>query len=261
VDIVGRNTRSVTDAYSRMEREANKIGLRVSEEKTKFLMVAASERTRNLVGSHLVIGDKRFEVVEDFVYLGSLISNNFDTSLEIKRRILAAQRAYFAVKHLLWSRRISRSAKLAIYRTLIRPVALYGSESWNMTAADEQAIGVFERRILRTIFGPKKEGDLFKCRSNEEVYQLFRETDIVKRIKVNRLRWAGHVIRRPVDAPLYKVFKSDFVDGKRSRGRPKNSWREAVDRDSITLGIGNWQSVASDRASYRRQLREVMDHY
>jgi len=50
------------------------------------------------------------------------------------------------------------------------------------------------------------------------------------------------------------------VDGKRSRGRPKNSWKEAVDRDSIALGIGNWQTVANNRASYRRQLREVMDH-
>lgn len=260
VDIVGRNIRSITDAYTRLEREANKIGLRVNEEKTKFLMVAASERSRTLVGSHLIIGDKRFEVVNDFVYLGSIISNNFNTTLEIKRRILAAQRAYFAVRHLLTSKKISRHAKLIMYKSLIRPVALYGSESWNMTLADEQAVGVFERRILRTIFGPKKEGELFKSRSNEELYQLFREADIVKRIKVNRLRWAGHVVRRPVEAPLNKVFKSDFVDGKRTRGRPKNSWREAVDKDSKEFGIRNWQKEAGDRAGFRRSLREVMDH-
>jgi hypothetical protein len=260
VDIVGRNIRSITEAYSKMEREANKIGLRVNEDKTKFLMVAASERTKKFVGSHLTIGDKRFEVVSEFVYLGSIISNNFDTSIEIKRRILAAQRAYFGVRHLLTSKRIARHAKLVMYKTLIRPVALYGSESWNMTMSDENAIGVFERKILRVIFGPKREGDLFRSRSNAELYQLFNEADIVKRVRVNRLRWAGHVVRRPAEAPLNKVFKSDFVDGKRSRGRPKNSWREAVDRDSIALGIGNWQTVASDRASFRRRLREVMDH-
>jgi len=51
-----------------------------------------------------------------------------------------------------------------------------------------------------------------------------------------------------------------FVDDKRARGRPKNSWKDAVDRDSIALGIGNWQTVASDRVSFRRRLREVMDH-
>jgi hypothetical protein len=71
---------------------------------------------------------------------------------------------------------------------------------------------------------------------------------------------AGHVVRRPGDAPVMKVFHSDFSDGKRSRGRPKNSWKEAVDRDSAALGIGNWQTVAKDRISYRRQLKEAMDH-
>ena len=151
-------------------------------------------------------------------------------------------------------------AKLQMYKTLIRPVALYGSESWNMTSADENAFGVFERRVLRVIYGPKKEGDLFKSRSNAELYQLYKEADITRIIKVNRLRWAGHVVRRPIEAPINKVFKSDFTDGKRSRGRPKNSWREAVDRDSIALGIGNWQMEASDRASFRRKLREAMDH-
>jgi hypothetical protein len=59
---------------------------------------------------------------------------------------------------------------------------------------------------------------------------------------------------------LNKVFKSDFVDGKRSRGRPKNSWRKATDRDSVALGIRNWQTGASDRASFRRRLKEVIDH-
>jgi len=221
VDIVGRNIRSVTDAYSRMESEANKIGLKMNEDKPKFLMVAASERTRNLVGPYLIIGDKSFEVVDDFVYLGALITNNYNTS--IKRRILAAQRAYFSIKHLLTSKKISRNAKLLMYETLIRPLVLYGSKSWNMTVADENSIGVFERKVLRVIFGPKKERDQYRNRRNEEIYQLFNEADIVKRVKVNRLRWAGHVVRRPVEAPINKVFQSDFLYGRRSRGRPKNS--------------------------------------
>ena len=50
-----------------------------------------------------------------------------------------------------------------------------------------------------------------------------------------------------------KVYKSDFVDGKRSRLRPKNLWKEAVDRDSTALGHGNWQTVAINRISYRRK--------
>jgi len=63
-----------------------------------------------------------------------------------------------------------------------------------------------------------------------------------------------------VEASVNKVFKSGFGDGKRSHGRPKNSWKEAVDRDSIALSIYNWERAASDRGSFRRHLREVMDH-
>jgi hypothetical protein len=128
-----------------------------------------------------------------------------------------------------------------------------------MTASDEHAIGVFERKILRAIAGPKKIGEVYMQRSNNELYQCFKEADIVKRIKISRLRWAGHVVRRPAEAPLSRVLSANFVDGKRSRGRPKNSWIEAVERDCIAFGIRNWQAVAKDRASYRRALREAMD--
>jgi hypothetical protein len=78
--------------------------------------------------------------------------------------------------------------------------------------ADENAIGVCEKKILRVIFCPKRNGDLFRSRSNAELYQLFNEADITKRVRVNRLRWTRHVIKRPSEVPY---FKSDFVDGKR----------------------------------------------
>ena len=67
-------------------------------------------------------------------------------------------------------------------------------------------------------------------------------------------------MKRPVEVPLSKVSKLDFVDGKRARGRPKNSWKKAVDRDSFAFGIRNWQAVASDSDSFRRHLRKAMDH-
>ena len=76
----------------------------------------------------------------------------------------------------------------------------------------------------------------------QKFIQLFKKADIVKWIKVNKLRWAGHIIRRPEEARINKIFKSHFVDAKRMRGRPKNSWKEAVDRDSIAFGIGDWQT-------------------
>lgn len=69
----------------------------VNNAKAKFHMIAAYERTWTHVCSHLVIDDKSFEVLNNLVKLGVLISNNY--ALDIKRRILAAQRGFFAVRH------------------------------------------------------------------------------------------------------------------------------------------------------------------
>jgi hypothetical protein len=68
VDIVGRNLRVVTDTYSKLEVQANKIGLQINEEKTKFLMMCESERTKTKVGDYLEFGNKKFKVADEFIY-------------------------------------------------------------------------------------------------------------------------------------------------------------------------------------------------
>jgi hypothetical protein len=265
IDIVGRNIRSVKDAYVKLEREANKIGLYVNVEKTKFLMIKPSPRTLSLVGTHLEVGNKKFEVVNEFTYLGVLINNNHDTTTEIKKRIVSATRTFYSLRPQLTSKKLSRRTKIAIYKTLIRPIALYGSESWNTTSRDEEQLGVFERRVLRTIFGPLKEENAneYRQRYNFELYQLYREPSIVKIMKINRLRWAGHVARRQSepDEPIYRVWQSTFVDGKRNRGRPKNSWTENVEADFRALGSSNWQESAQDRQRFKKFLDAVKSHH
>ncbi len=259
IDILARNIRSLSDSYLRLEKEANNIGLKVNEDKTQLLMICPSDRTKNLVGDDFVVGDKKFKVVTEFTYLGTLADDKFNTNLEIKRRIIAAQRAFYGVRHLLSSRRISRKAKFTIYKTLIRPVAIYGAESWNTTADDEERLAVFERMILRVIIGPVKvEEEVYRKRYNHELYQIFREPDIVLFSKHRRLSWAGHVARREENHPVAKVFKGTFRDGKRSRGRRKISWEEGVRKDSAEFGMKNWQKDAQNRSKYRQTLDAVM---
>lgn len=254
LDIVARTLRALKDAFTRLCREASKIGLHVSEEKTKFMMVSPSNRTRGLVGTHLEIDNMKFEVVDHFTYLGVLVTNTNDNSLEIKRRITSAQRSFYALKNQFTSRSISQNTKLKMYKTLIRPVLLYGCESWSTTMRDEERLSVFERKILRTIYGPVKEGERYRIRYNHELYRLFKEPDVVKTMKLTRISWAGHVIRRNEDDPILKVFKGDFNDGGRLRGRPKNTWAEAINKDCTTFGLSNWQRLAKDRIAFKNFL-------
>ena len=73
------------------------------------------------------------------MYLGMLISNDNSVEKEIKRRILAGNRTYFANINLFRSRLLSTATKIILYKTLIRPVVLYGAEAWTLTKKEEQA--------------------------------------------------------------------------------------------------------------------------
>ena len=75
-------------------------------------------------------------------------------------------------------------------------VALYGCESWSLTLREECRLRVFENRILRRIFGPKRdENGGWRRLHNEELHSLYSSPNIVRVIKSRRLRWAGHVAK------------------------------------------------------------------
>jgi hypothetical protein len=78
---------------------------------------------------------------------------------------------------------------------VIRPVATYGSETWALTKSDENSFRIFERKILRKIYGPVQEGDTWRIRYKEELNRFIKGEDIVKLIKAQRIRWLGHVER------------------------------------------------------------------
>jgi hypothetical protein len=85
--------------------------------------------------------------------------------------------------------------KIKIYRTIILPVVLYGCETWSLTLRKELRLRVFENRVLRTIFGSKRDdvtGAWRKLR-NEELNDLYCSPNIVRETKSRRIRWAGNV--------------------------------------------------------------------
>jgi hypothetical protein len=130
IDIVGRSQSAVRDAYLALEREAAQVGLKINEQKTKYMNSAGNDRKIRDVGQSVAIGDKHFEVVKEFVYLGSLVTPTNDVSLEIQRKIQTANRCFFGLRKHLQSSHLSRQTKFTIHKTLIRSVLLYDSEPW-----------------------------------------------------------------------------------------------------------------------------------
>ena len=86
-----------------------------------------------------------------------------------------------------------------------------------LLSTDAAALRVFERKVLRKIFGPVRVVDDFRIRFNSELYELLNDMDVGQRINIQRLRWLGHVVRMEEDAPARRVFDAGIC-GSRRRG-------------------------------------------
>jgi hypothetical protein len=133
-----------------------------------------------------------------------------------------------------------------IHKTLIKPVLMFGAETWVLSKADELRLGVFERKILRIIYGPICEGAIWSSRYNEELYHLYDETDLVTTVRITRLRWAGNIVRIQDNLPCKKITL-DKPEGRRRVGKPNFRWVDGVMRDAERLGVRNWRIKAENR--------------
>ena len=127
--------------------------------------------------------------------------------------------------------------KIKIYKTIILPVVLYGCATWSLTLREESRLRVFENRILRRIFGPKRDEN-GECRRlhNEELHSLYRSPNMVRVIKSRRLRWAGHVARIKEGRSAFKMLTGKFT-GKRPLGRPRRIWDDNIRMNLEEVGI------------------------
>jgi hypothetical protein len=169
--------KKLTEVYLDLEDKMSKLGMEISEKKTKYIGTSTYEHRRN--AGDLRIGNKTFEVVQSFRYLGNTISNINNNNKCIKKRIMMGNKAYYANRQLFNSSLVSRNSKLQIYRTLVRPVATCVSVSWTLTMVGERALAVFERKILRKIYGPVKENELWRIRQNDALEVIIKREKII----------------------------------------------------------------------------------
>jgi hypothetical protein len=112
---------------------------------------------------------------------------------------------------------------------------------------------VFENRILRRIFGPKRNEVTGEWRKlhNEELHILYSSPNIIRKIKSRRMRWAGHVARMGEDRKLYRVLVGK-PEGKRQLGRLRRRWVDGIRMDLREIGWGcvEWIQLAQDTSRW-----------
>jgi hypothetical protein len=126
---------------------------------------------------------------------------------------------------------------------------------------EEHRLRVFENRVLRKIFGPKREEDGSQRKlHNDELHSLYSSLNIVRVIKLRRMRWAGQVVEMGVGRGVYRVLVGR-PKGKRPLGRPRRRWDDNIKMDLMEVGIdgANWIQLAQDRVQWQAFVNMVMN--
>jgi hypothetical protein len=125
---------------------------------------------------------------------------------------------------------------------------------------EEHRLRVFENRVLRRIFGTKREEDgSWRKLHNDELHSLYTSPNIVTVNKSGRIRWAGHVVRMVEGRGVYRVLVGRS-EGKRPLGRPRRRWEDNIKTDLMEIRIdgANWIRLAQDRVQWRDFVNTVM---
>ena len=145
---------------------------------------------------------------------------------------------------------------------LVLPVVLYGCESWSITLREERRRRVFENRMLRRVYGHKRDEVTGEWRKlhNEELSGLYSLPSIVGVVKSRRMRWAGHVLHIGEGRGVHRVLVGK-PEGKRPLGRPRRRWEDNIKMDLQELegGCEDWMELAQDRDRWRALVSTVMN--
>jgi len=145
-------------------------------------------------------------------------------------------------------------AKLKLYFSVIRPVVTHACETWILKETTTYRLMVFERKILRKIFGPTYKNGSWQIKANQELDKLIKHKNTINLTIAQRLGWYGH-IERMQETRMVKAIYSWKPISKRPMGKPKICWEDDVKKDIQRLKVPNWKTLVQDR----RRWKEVAE--
>ena len=221
---------------------STRLGLNIHKGKTKFLKVNA-ENT-----SPITLNGEALEEIEEFTYLGSIVNKKGGSDADVRARIGKARTAFLQLKNIWSSREISLKTKFKIFNSNVKSVLLYGAETWRTTATNTKKIQTFINSCLRRIMHIRWPDMI----SNDELWSRTGQQAADLEIMQKRWRWLGHTLRKPA-SNITRQSLSWNPQGKRKRGRPRNSWRRDLDADVKRTGHswGQLERLARDRDGWR----------
>ena len=190
-------------------------------------------------------------LVKEFRYLGSVQSSLASDSPDVEARVSAASRAFGSLRSTLFKNRsISFKAKAAVYKSLVIPIVLYGSETWTLRKSDENTQESFNNACLRSMYNITKYAQRVSHVSSNDIRNSLQLPTLISLRRRNLLRWTGHIARMPYSR-LPKKMLSCWINSRRPTGAPEMTFGRSLTRTIQQAGITRWSSRAQDRKGWR----------
>ena len=212
--LLSHRIQDMRDKTRALEVQSAKVGLKINATKTKLMRIGTKR------GDGVSVAGERVEEVDEFTYLGSIVSKKGGTDEDIQARIGKARQAFAMLRPIWRSTALTTKTKLRVFGSNVKAVLLYGSETWRLTKGLEQKLQVFINKSLRNIlriWWPRKI-------SNKDLWSQTGQRPIEEEIRQRAWGWIGHTLRKP-DGHVVKRALEWNPQGKRKRGRPQHSWR------------------------------------
>ncbi|KAK7095931.1 hypothetical protein V1264_005285 [Littorina saxatilis] len=240
--LLSHNQQQMQEKTDILTATSSQVGLNIHKDKTKILKInTTSKEPITLSGSPL-------EEVQSFTYLGSIIDQQGGTDADVKARIGKARAAFIQLKNIWNSRQLSLTTKIRLFNSNVKSVLLYGAETWRTTKTTIRKVQTFINSCLRRVLKIRWPETI----SNADLWERTCQLPAEELIRKRRWGWIGHTLRKPSTNITRQALRWN-PQGKRKRGRPRNTWRRDLEADTRKMGY-TWSQIekmAQDRGLWR----------
>lgn len=248
VVLISDNVQGLQEDLEEWRVSLEQNGLRISRTKTEYMFCNFNPNSQ--ANSGITLSGTALPRAKTFKYLGSVISEDGSIDADVIQRTTSGWMKWRTLTGVLCDTKMPIRTKGKVYKTAVRPALLYGSEVWAAKKTHEQKLSTTEMRMLRWAGGVTLKDRI----RNEHIRGSFKVAPISNKISESRLRWYGHVMRRP-DNYVVKKCLSMPTKKKRGRGRPRMTWLTNVQRDMKNLGLN--EEDTSQRIIWRRMIEKA----
>jgi hypothetical protein len=221
-------------------------GLEINTAKTKIMKISKVQDNEEL---NIKWNESTLEVVEQYNYLGVIVTNDGRTDKEINNRIEKASQIYYEINNMVQGKKeVEPKAKIQIYKSVHIPTLKYGAESWQITTKHESRIVATEMKFLRRIVG-KTRRDKWR---NNRIRETLDQEPILNYIERRSIKLYDHVLRMQDYRKPKQAMEARKE--KRGRGKSRKSWEDCVIDTARREGntLADLRRVARDRNAFRQ---------